>query len=90
MIIFDHVEVDVHALADLRRSDEVRDLLEQKATEAQKTLGADHYGVKSYSFEGRGGRVVTKVYAADFQGRNDNLQNNSIIKAVLATREAGA
>lgn len=89
-LILEDLELDVDALADLRRSAEVQALLEEKAREAQRMLGAEHYGVKSYSFGGVGGRAVTKVYASDYAARIDNLRHNSIIKAVLATREAGA
>lgn len=88
-LTLERVQVDVHALADLRRSDEVRELLEKKASEAQRTLG-EHYSTKSYSFAGRGGRVVAKVYANDYDARKENLESNTIIKAVLATKEAGA
>lgn len=87
MIIIESIEVDVDALADLRRSAEVRELLEEKAREAQRALGVDHYGVKSYSFGGVGGRVVAKVYANDYEARKENLDTNSIIKAVLSTKE---
>lgn len=86
-LILEDLELDVDALADLRRSDAVRQLLEKHAEEARRSLGMEHYGAKSYSFGGVGGRVVAKVYAADNQARKDNLEHNSIIKAVLATRE---
>ena len=88
MMTLESIKVDRNALADLRRSEEVQAILEKKATEAQRTLGSEHYDVKSYSFAGVGGRVVAKVYASDYQGIHDNSYHNSIIKAVLATKEA--
>ena len=90
MMTLERIKVDRDALADLRRSEEVQAILEKKANEAQRALGSSHYGVKSYSFAGVGGRAVTTVYASDYQAIRDNLDHNSIIKAVLATKEVDA
>ena len=90
MMTLERIKVDRDVLADLRRSEEVQAILEKKANEAQRALGSSHYGVKSYSFAGVGGRAVTKVYASDYQAIRDNLDHNSIIKAVLATKEVDA
>lgn len=76
------VVVDTAALADLRRSKEMRDVLDEHADRALRSLGS-HYHRADYSFPGKGGRAVVRVSAVDAQGKQENLESNTIIKAVF-------
>lgn len=80
------VKVDREALADLRRSGEIKEILDEHAYRALRSLGSD-YKKGEVTFQGVGGRAVVRVSAATREGKKENLESNTIIKAVLATRE---
>ncbi len=65
-------------VAELMKSEEMQSILKEKADNALNSLGE---GYKSDIHVGKN-RANAMVYADTYQAKKDNLENNSILKAV--------
>lgn len=63
---------------ELMKSEEMQGILKDKADGALSSLGE---GYKSDAYVGRN-RANAMVYADSYQAKRDNLENNSILRAV--------
>lgn len=66
-------------ISSILRSQEMQTMLEDRAAEIAGRAGAG-YG---YSSHDTGQRIITNVYADTDEARKDNLENNTLLKALL-------
>lgn len=84
------IEPNLKAYAQIRQSPEMRTILERTASDAVKRCGQGYqYKIKSYS-KVRAGRpygkfptTIAVVIARTKKAQQDNLDNNTLIKAVF-------
>lgn len=72
------IELDIAAIGEFLRSDDVKAECKKRADEAVSRLGegyiaTDHTGPA---------RANASVYAETYQARKDNMENNTILKAL--------
>lgn len=71
-------ELNKKGVRELMQSEEMQAILKGKADNALNSLGE---GYKSDTYVGKN-RANAMVYADTYQAKKDNLENNSILKAV--------
>ena len=73
------IDLNEDGIKELMTSDEMVNVLKRYADEAQKKCG-DGYAVSTYQ-QGKT-RSNASVYAATYAAYKDNLENNTLLKAV--------
>lgn len=72
------VELNISGVRELLRSKEMLGICEERANNAQAKLGE---GYKVTSMTGKN-RVNASVFAESYQAKKENLENNTILKAL--------
>lgn len=72
------IELNYAGVGQLLRSDEVKAYLEAQASERAESLG-DGYETDTYR---AGTRVIASIYTGTREAAKDNMENNSLLKAV--------
>ena len=72
------IELNSSGVRELLRSEEMKEECEKRANEALGRLG-DGYVVTTHTGKNR---VNASVYADTFEARKDNMENNTILKAL--------
>lgn len=76
-------ELNRRGVGTLLKSNEMRDFCEKHAQRVQHLAG-DGYDIGSYTGPNR---VKTNVYARSDEARQDNIENNTLLKALEAARK---
>lgn len=72
------IELDREGVRELLRSEEMKEICKEYADKALSQLG-DGYEVTTYTGTNR---VNASVHATTYKARKDNMENNTILKAV--------